>query len=157
MKYKIGDRVKIMHPILGQNNFADGQILDTMYNDVYYVHSSVFGEQWWSEFYLSDYGNCNGKHNIIFVTHCDDKRKVKKKYMFGIESDADVRVGDKLFAQTIQGEKLVTAVTEPFFVNANALNQLSLVLGGKSKLQFITGNAVETFEHEPLLKKGMRK
>ena len=77
--------------------------------------------------------------------------------MFGIESDADVRVGDKLFAQTIQGEKLVTAVTEPFFVNANALNQLSLVLGGKSKLQFITGKAVETFEHEPLLKKGMRK
>jgi len=90
-------------------------------------------------------GTCK---SIIFVTHDEDKYPVKRKFIFEVNRRWNIKTGDKLFADTRYGKKLVTAVCEPFEINEHGLNQLSKVLGGKSELKKILSRAVQGYTEQ---------
>ena len=145
-KFKVGDRVVIKciaHHANGKVGTIGGYMPDV------FAYRIEFDDGEWG-WYTAESIELNALQvrNIIFVTHDDDKQQVKRKYIFGIENGVKVRTGDKLWADTRYGKKLVTAYCEPFEVNQQALNQLSKIFGGHGTLKYITGRAVKTYLEE---------
>ena len=83
--------------------------------------------------------------NVVFVTHDDDYVKMPfglKQYLFGVPHDVTIKKGDKLFADTRKGRKIVTAFTNSFKTDKAGLDALDIMNGcHKGELKSITGYA----------------
>jgi hypothetical protein len=80
--------------------------------------------------------------NVVFVTHDEDA--YKKKYLFGVAENVSIKIGDKLFADTRNDKKLVTAVTCNFKVDRAGLDAMDIIFGAKGELKMIVARAMWT-------------
>lgn len=79
-------------------------------------------------------------YNVVFVTHDDDAMANKRRYLF--RTYRTHIKGDKLFADTKNGKKLVTAATGSFLIDRDGLDAMDLMNGcHKGELKSITGYA----------------
>lgn len=143
MKFKVGDRVFVKR-LSGLRR--EGVIVNIDF-PTRQLKVNFDEEQWCWYTAESLELSVEQTYMVLFVTHDDDYNK--KKYIFGIERDISIGIGDKLFADTRYGKSVVTAVCEPFEINEHGLNQLSKIHGGYGKLKYITGKAVKGYTEEP--------
>jgi hypothetical protein len=65
-----------------------------------------------------------------------------KQYLFGVPHDVAIKKGDKLFADTRKGKKIVTAYTNSFKTDKAGLDAMDIMNGcHKGELKSITGYA----------------
>ena len=84
--------------------------------------------------------------NVVFVTHDDDTSYVKRNFLFCVPKNIEIKIGEKLFADTKYGEKLVTARTNSFKIGKDGLEALAIVEGCHAdNMKSIVGRA----KHRP--------
>lgn len=88
-------------------------------------------------------------YNLVFVKHdgCD------KTFLFQLPVNVSVWSGQRLFVDTMYGEKEATAITNNFHVGPDAAMEIIKGCGAYSPLKFVTGFAkkVEKYEKEPII------
>jgi len=82
-----------------------------------------------------------GMFNVVFVTHDSDQTPCRK-YIFAVPHDVTIKKGDKVFADTRKGKKIVTAYTNSFKTDKAGLDAMDIMNGcHKGELKSITGYA----------------
>lgn len=79
--------------------------------------------------------------NVVFVTHDSDNDR-GRKYIFAVPHDVTIKKGDKLFADTRKGKKIVTAYTNSFKTDKAGLDAMDIMNGcHKGMLKMIVARA----------------
>jgi len=88
-------------------------------------------------------------YNLVFVKHDG----CSKNFLFQAPPNTKMLVGQRLFVDTMYGEKEATAITNNFHVGPDAAMEIIKGCGAYSPLKFVTGFAkkVEKYEKEPII------
>ena len=84
-------------------------------------------------------------YNLVFINHSDKE----KNYLFQVPLAIKLKVGEKVFADTAQGEAMGDCVTDSFIVNKYTAEQIVVGTGAYFPLKDVTGlaNKREGYEY----------
>jgi len=74
-------------------------------------------------------------YNLVFINHSDKE----KNYLFQAPLAIRLKVGEKVFADTTQGEVMGDCVTDSFIVDEYTAEQIIIGAGAYKPLKYVIG------------------
>jgi hypothetical protein len=74
-------------------------------------------------------------YNLVFINHSDKE----KNYLFQVPLAIRLKAGEKVFADTTQGEVMGDCVTDSFIVDEYTAEQIIIGAGAYKPLKYVIG------------------